>query len=223
MLLWPMIHRLLLPSLLLGLVPTVAQGSSDPAARCVSAAQAAAEQTGVPVEALLAISVVETGRGLTPWPWTVNLGGEGHWLQTALEAAKLVQEALDQGATNIDIGCFQLNYRWHASAFASVEDMLDPDRNALYAAGYLARQHARTGDWAAAAAAYHSATPEHADRYRARFEETVADLDGAVPTYSESPVPARGNRFPLLIAGTTGRNGSLVPGTAGGLRLIGGP
>jgi soluble lytic murein transglycosylase-like protein len=116
-----------------------------------------------------------------------------------------------------------LNYRWHASAFASVEDMLDPDRNALYAAGYLARHHARTGDWAAAAAAYHSATPEHAERYRARYEETVADLGGAPPMRSETPTAPRGNGFRLLVAGAAGRNGSLVPGTSPGSRLIGGP
>jgi hypothetical protein len=171
----------------------------------------------------VAISVVETGRGLTPWPWTVNLGGEGYWLQTAAEAARLVQDALDHGATNIDIGCFQLNYRWHASAFASVEDMLDPDRNALHAARYLARQHARTGNWAAAAAAYHSATPEHAERYRARYEETVANLGYASPMRPESLLSPRRNGFPLLMDGAAGRNGSLVPGTSGGFRLIGGP
>lgn len=223
MLFWPMIHWLLLPSLLLGSVSTVAYGGTDPATLCVSAARVAAKQTGVPLDALLAISVVETGRGIVPWPWTVNLGGEGRWLETSVEAVALVQEALDQGATNIDIGCFQLNYRWHARAFVSVEDMLDPGRNALYAAGYLAQQHARTGDWTAAAAAFHSATPEHADRYRARYEETLASLGSAPEVHSEGPGIPRDNGFPLLLAGTAGRNGSLVPGTSGGLRLIGEP
>ena len=222
MLLWPALHRLLLPVLLFGSLATVARGSNDPAGLCVSAAQAAAEQTGVPVDALLAISVVETGRNHRPWPWTVNLGGEGYWLETADEAAGLVHGALDQGATNIDIGCFQLNYRWHAGAFATVEDMLDPDRNALYAAEYLAQQHARTGDWAAAAAAYHSATPEHADRYRARYEEAVANLGAATTAATDRPAQ-RSNGFPLLVAGATGRNGSLVPATPGSLRLFGAP
>lgn len=212
-----------------------ARGSDDPSSLCRAAARAAAEQTGVPYQTLLAISVVETGRDLQPWPWTVNLGGEGHWLATADEAGALIAERLDAGATNIDIGCFQLNYRWHAAAFRSVEDMLDPARNALYAARYLARHHARTGDWGLAAAAYHSATPDHADRYLARYEETVADLTGdrgddqagdpaaGLSGVSPSTSGDRDNGFPLLVAGALGRNGSLVPATTGGRRLVGGP
>jgi hypothetical protein len=159
---------------------------------------------------------------MRPWPWTVNLGGEGFWLETTEEAATLVQSALDQGTTNIDLGCFQLNYRWHAAAFASLDAMLDPDRNALYAARYLARHHARTGDWALAAAAYHSATPEHANRYRERYEEVFAGLGDGSADIGRRATP-RSNSFPLLIAGTSGRNGSLVPATEGGFRIFGGP
>ncbi len=221
---------LLIPPLLVFQTPQASHGSSDPSSLCLSAARFAADRTGVPYEALRAISVVETGRELRPWPWTVNLGGEGHWLDTAEEASILIAERLDAGATNIDIGCFQLNYRWHADGFRSIEDMLDPAGNALYAAGYLARHYARTGDWGLAAAAYHSATPDHADRYLARFEETVADLNGD-PAADPADNPAgvdfalvdRSNGFPLLVAGAFGRNGSLVPATTGGRRLVGGP
>jgi soluble lytic murein transglycosylase-like protein len=100
--------------------------------------------------------------------------------------------------------------------------MLDPEGNALYAAEYLAGHYARTGDWALAAAAYHSATPEYADRYLARYEETFAGLGGD-PTETGGDAAPRSNGFPLLIAGASGRNGSLVPATSGGLRLFGGP
>lgn len=210
-----------LPCLLL--LAGVVQAGADPAKLCEQAAEAAAKQTGVPYRVLLAVSVVETGRNQRPWPWTVNLAGEGHWFQSAGEAADLVDEAVASGATNIDLGCFQLNYRWHADKFASVADMLDPAQNATYAAEYLAAHYARTGDWALAAAAYHSATPEHADRYRARYEETVASLeDPAILDDSDSP-GVRVNGFPLLVSGSGSRNGSLVPATSGGLRLIGGP
>jgi Transglycosylase SLT domain len=198
----------------------------DPSALCLDASTDAAARSGVPPEVLLAISVVETGREGRPWPWTVNLGGEGHWLATADEAETMVERALNEGRTNIDIGCFQLNLRWHAAGFASIRDMLNPEANAQYAADYLAGHFAKTGDWALAAAAYHSATPEHAERYRLRFETVLASLpDGPQAdqidtgtTYSD-----RSNRFPLLLAGDAPRNGSIVPAISGGARLIGGP
>jgi hypothetical protein len=131
---------------------------------------------------------------------------------------------LDTGTTNIDLGCFQLNYRWHGEAFGSIDEMLDPQANALYAARFLGRKYAETGDWALAAAAYHSGTPEFADRYRSRFEAVYAALTGDTPLSAEDPpISDRVNRFPLLVAGLAGSHGSLVPGTAGGSRLIGGP
>jgi hypothetical protein len=193
----------------------------DPAELCLAAAADAAEESGVPYAVLLAIMLVETGRQGRPWPWTVNLNGKGHWLDSAIAAEDLVAQALDEGATQVDLGCFQVNQRWHGAAFPTLADMLDPGQNAAYAAAYLARQYENAGDWAAAAAAYHSATPDHAQRYRARFEEVLATLS---PELVPEPPPAgpAPNRFPLLVAGEPARNGSLVPATAGGMPLIGG-
>lgn len=204
------------------LVPgTAAHGREDPSNLCLRAASEASAETGVPYDVLLAISKVETGRDDRPWPWTVNFGGDGKWFDSAADAEKGVAEALDNGATNVDLGCFQLNYRWHADGFASIADMLDPRRNAIYAARFLAQQYARTGDWARAAAAYHSGTPEYAEAYQAKFEAVYAGLDAANPAPA---VPAqRDNRFPLLVAGSAASPGSLVPSGGGGMRLIGGP
>ncbi|OYW62402.1 MAG: hypothetical protein B7Z10_11480 [Rhodobacterales bacterium 32-66-7] len=196
----------------------------DPAQLCRKAAADAARNSGVPEEVLLAITLVETGRADQPWPWTVTVDGVGHWLDSADSAEQMIEAALADGISNIDIGCFQLNYRWHANAFLSAEDMLDPEGNALYAATFLASHYDRTGDWASAAAAYHSTTPEYAEVYRARFEDRLAGLaaDGGGPRAMQdrADVP---NRFPLLIAGVAGARGSLVPAGTGGQRLIGGP
>jgi Transglycosylase SLT domain len=200
----------------------------DPAALCQDAAARAAADTGVPLDVLLTIATVETGRNDRPWPWTVNFGGEGRWFDSAAEAAASVDEALRTGATNIDLGCFQLNYRWHAEAFGSIDDMLDPARNAVYAAEYLSKHYAETGDWALAAAAYHSSSPENARIYQDKFETTYARLSSE--PLSEAPVadyiPAdapRHNSFPLLVAGSQGLNGSLFSASSGGRPLIGAP
>ncbi|MGL4238156.1 transglycosylase SLT domain-containing protein [Tabrizicola sp.] len=202
-------------------VPFPVLAREDASTLCLDAAAKAAGESGVPLDVLLAISVVETGRGDRPWPWTVNTAGEGQWFESLEEAEDYVAGVLDQGLTNVDLGCFQLNYRWHADAFASIADMLDPGRNATYAAEFLAQHFAETGDWAKAAAAYHSATPEYAEAYQAKFETVLADLAGGPPP--DHPAPVRSNGFPLLVAGSTGRNGSLVPTTGGGSPLIGVP
>lgn len=207
------------------LVATTAPAREDAAALCLDAASKASDRSGVPFDVLLAISTVETGRNNRPWPWTVNFGGEGKWFDTAEEAVAGVAEALDEGATNVDLGCFQLNYRWHAEGFATIADMLDPQQNATYAANFLAEQYAKSGDWALAAAAYHSGTPEYAAVYQAKFEAAYASLDGAERPEFPATAPAadRLNRFPLLVAGGAGTGGSLVPAGTGGRRLIGGP
>jgi hypothetical protein len=204
------------------LSPSPGLSLGDPSALCREAAADASAETGVPFDVLLAIATVESGRKDQPWPWTVNFGGQGEWYDTAADAASGVDAALRMGATNIDLGCFQLNYRWHASAFSSVDEMLDPARNAIYAAEYLAHHFGETGDWALAAAAYHSATPEYARIYQEKFEATYARLAGDTPP-PDQEIILRENRFPLLVAGNPGLNGSLFSAQRGGLPFIGSP
>lgn len=207
------------------LVPGGVHGREDPSVLCLQAASEASARTGVPYDVLRAIATVETGRTGRPWPWAVNFGGDGEWFESATDAEASVTEALRQGATNVDLGCFQLNYRWHAENFASIFDMLDPQQNATYAAEFLSEHFARTGDWALAAAAYHSATPEYAEEYRVKFEAIYAGFggEGAAPEGPTPEVLDRKNRFPLLMAGATGSAGSIVPASVGGTRLIGEP
>jgi Transglycosylase SLT domain len=205
--------------------PVVA--SVDPAALCDGAAIAASETSGVPADVLRALTRTETGRAsggaLQPWPWAINQAGEGAWFATRDDMLDHIRGLVSAGATNFDVGCFQLNYRWHATGFASLEDMADPGQNAHYAAGFLAQKYAASGDWGQAAAAYHSGTPELAARYRTRFSEIYASLDPRA-SVAGPPVqePDHPNLFPLLIAGRSGGGGSLVPMTAKGRSLFGG-
>lgn len=141
---------------------------------CDAAAYLAAQETRVPVDVLLAITRVETGRsnhGNEPWPWTVNNAGNGTWFDNEDAARRFVYSRVKSGASNLDIGCFQINYRWHAKGFRDLDAMFDPDLNALYAAQFLESLYQEFGDWTAAAGAFHSRTPEFADRYKAKFED----------------------------------------------------
>jgi hypothetical protein len=203
------------------------QDAYDAAELCDQAADDAARQSGVPAAVLRALTRTETGRGsqgaLRPWPWAINHAGEGSWLASEADMLGQMRALLDAGQTNFDVGCFQLNYRWHADAFASLEAMADPVQNARYAAHYIRQKFAVTGDWATAAAAYHSGTPEFAARYLARFARIYASSDEIAPPPGPTIQDAeRPNLFPLLIAGYSGGGGSLVPMAAAGRRPFAG-
>lgn len=207
----------------------------DIAAICDQAAAQVSQETGVPLSVLRAITLTETGRrkdgAFRPWPWTVNMEGTGVWFDTPDEAKAYVFRHHARGARSFDVGCFQLNFRWHGKGFSSIEEMFEPLANARYAAGFLSDLYKEMGDWSRAAGAYHSRTPRYANRYRARFDRIRARLGDAPPPENtvvasaqpeETVVPPvrptppdptpRINNFPLLQANTAPSSlGSLVP------------
>jgi hypothetical protein len=163
------------------------QSENDDSAICEEASEFAASRVGVPVDILRALTRTETGRNsggsFQPWPWTVNMEGEGAWFATMSEALDFATKNFDRGARSFDIGCFQINYKWHGDAFASIEDMFDPRHNALYAAQFMLELYSELGSWSEAAGAYHSRTPEFASGYSDRFSRIFQNLD----TQSSSP------------------------------------
>jgi hypothetical protein len=212
---------------------------------CESAAKDASKATGVPIDVLRAISLTETGRKrngkMRPWPWTVNMEGEGRWFDTEDEARAYVYGHYKRGARSFDVGCFQLNYKWHGKGFTSIEQMFDPIENAMYAARFLSDLHSETGNWVDAAGFYHSRTPKYANRYKERFRTFLARLGGAdhIPDQVRKPMAlaarqdvaqpekdmSRINNFPLLTVGSGGAAslGSLMPSShgSGSKRFIG--
>lgn len=218
--------------------------AAEPAALCERAAEIASQREGVPISVLAAISLGESGRrqgkAFRPWPWTVNMEGAGRWFGTAEEALAYAQREFDGGARSFDIGCFQINYRWHGRNFASIGQMFDPLANALYAARFLRLLYAEQGSWEAAAGAYHSRNPQFAADYAARFARLrgdfltrngaglpeIADLQlaGLDQTTGGAGLAApRPNSFPLLQSGAGAGLGSLVPiGNGAGAALFGG-
>lgn len=205
-----------------------AKASEETADICLVAARYAAEKTGVPVSILTALTLTETGRGsdnrLQPWPWTLNEGGDSHWFATRKDAIEHLSSALNAGASNVDIGCFQLNYRWHGHQFKSLEAMMEPRSNALYAARLVAGFYARSGSWEAAVGAFHSMTPEVAERYLGRFIPIHDSLSGSVDLDQKGKrEPEHRNGFRLLQAGTGRKGASLVPVVASDGPLFGGP
>ena len=202
--------HLLLPLLLLGLSALPHRAATinpDISAICDAASAAAARNHGMPGDALYAITLSETGRTsaghFMPWPWTVNMEGAGFWFDTREEAYAYVMERYNAGARSFDVGCFQINYKWHGEHFESIEAMFDPMTNATYAAKHLSDLYNEFGDWTKAAGAYHSRTETYASRYRERYARIRGNLGGEapaptlrLPTVQPTVQVARVARFP---------------------------
>jgi hypothetical protein len=210
-----------------------AQASTEVADTCDRVARIVSNETGVPLDVLRAITRTETGRAkngaLAPWPWTVNMEGKGVWFDSRQEALAYVHKHFAAGARSFDVGCFQLNYRWHGQHFTDVTHMFEPVANARYAADFLSRLYAEKQNWDDAAAAYHSRTPKYAKKYKARFQRIMANLPDPgtmplAPVQTAKPLVrtaavVRENNFPLLQRGNTaGAMGSLFPGRSGAAR-----
>lgn len=189
----------------------------DPARLCDGAAYLAAQRTGVPYDLLRAIARVETGRarkdGLAPWPWTINLAGQGAHFPTARAAMDKVEQAMSDGQSMVDIGCFQINLHWHGQSFPSLEAMFDPSINALYAAEYLSQLYAEKGDWDGAVAAYHSRETDRGNAYLMRVAAVVAGLRPPSPDAPQAAVAAAApeNGYPLLQDSAAPAPASTVP------------
>lgn len=116
----------------------------------------AAQQHGVPLGMLYAVGLTETGRGDSLRPYALNIEGRSVYDIDKAEAMRQFAAARQAGIKLIDVGCMQINHHFHASHFASVEEMLDPARNVDYAAQFLKRLRAREGSWTRAVARYHA-------------------------------------------------------------------
>jgi hypothetical protein len=147
---------------------------ADTAGDCEQAGRAAEQQFGVPAGLLLAIGRVESGRWdpalgrVIPWPWAVDVNGEGRQFDNGSEAVSATRAAQADGQHSIDVGCFQINLLNHPDAFPNLNQAFDAPANAQYAARFLASLQERLGNWQDAVAAYHSATPELGVPYRQR-------------------------------------------------------
>ncbi len=149
----------------------------DDKSLCYMAAKEAGAEYGVNLDLLQTISVVESGRWdslqnrYVAWPWTVNVAGKGHYFASRDEAVAFVRKLQKQGVTSIDVGCMQINLKYHGEAFSSVEEAIDPQKNVKYSAKFLRKLYAKSGNsWRNAAKKYHSSNPDKGEAYTKRLE-----------------------------------------------------
>ena len=143
---------------------------------CRNATQKFEEKYQIKEHLLTTISTVETGRWndvaqqSLAWPWTINAQGKGMFFKTKAEAIRKVRELQKQGVKSIDVGCMQINLSYHGSAFKSLDEAFNPEKNVEYAAKFLTKLYENKGeDWIKAAMAYHSSVPTKAMRYKKKL------------------------------------------------------
>ena len=120
----------------------------------------------IPKNILKTISTIESSK----YPWTINVGGKGYMFNEKEKAINYTKMAVEKyGKTNIDIGCMQLNVKWHAHNFSSIKEMFEPSKNVEYAAKLLKSHFAQTKNWKEAVKRYHSLDQKHKEVYFAKF------------------------------------------------------
>ena len=150
-------------------------------ALCLAAAKDAGADYGVSYDLLQTIAAVESGvwnefhHAYVAWPWTVNAKGRGYYFKTKEEAIAAAKKFMAKGITSIDVGCMQINMKFHGKAFSSLEDAMDPYKNVSYSAKFLRTLYSRNGNsWEKAARDYHSGNSGegaiYANRLTKRFE-----------------------------------------------------
>lgn len=169
-------------------------GAENPWTQCAKATNQVEREAGIPRQLLRAISKIEAGRFYSKkqvtmaWPWTVMAQGRGRYLPTKQAAIAEVEALRAAGVRNIDVGCMQVNLKYHPEAFPNLEAAFDPLTNVRYAATYLTALQTEHGSWAKAVARYHSATPGRYRDYRQKVhkvwqqerEKYLAALDDAL-------------------------------------------
>ncbi len=163
---------LMLVGLLVGLgLVSGDKGWAMPAQTCKRLIPSIAKEVGVPPSLLMAIASVESRFEA----YTLNHGGTSLSFESPGEALTYVEEQLNQGDSNIDIGCMQVNWQSHKENIQDPRELLIPSANIRYAAKFLKTLYAELGTWAKAVAAYHSRKPDKGHRYLIKIATYLSD------------------------------------------------
>ncbi len=160
--------------------------SDPPEIACARAAERAARVTSVNEELLISIGLTEAGRSVNGaraviWPWTVTTIEGGAYFSSRRAALNEAIRLRDAGVRSFDLGCMQINYRWHGDAFdGRLERMLDPDANVRYAARHLHSLKGEQATWESAVALYHTRDADRGAAYAARVAQNRAFVAGVM-------------------------------------------
>jgi soluble lytic murein transglycosylase-like protein len=115
------------------------------------------EKNGIPKGILNSIAAVESKHT----PYAVNARKKSYNFETKKEASEFINTSVKNGCKNISVGCLQLHYKTHGSNFASIDDMLTPEKNVSYAANLLKKLYTKHRNWETAIKTYHTSKAKY--------------------------------------------------------------
>ena len=116
----------------------------------------AADAYRIPLAVLYSVGMTETGGKNGLRMFALNIDGRAVFAATLDEGLARFDAARRAGAKYIDVGCMQINHRWHGKRFPSVAAMFDPQRNVAYAARLLRELRDSQPNWTMAVARYNA-------------------------------------------------------------------
>jgi len=135
-----------------------------------------ASRYDIPPVLLYAVALTESGQSsfsdgrFRPWPWALNIDGEGHYFSSRQLAWHALQAALTEDSS-VDVGLMQISWRYHRANLGSSWQALDPYHNLRVAAAILRACFVEHTYWIQSAGCYHAPNdPVRADRYGQRVK-----------------------------------------------------
>ena len=136
---------------------------------CENTIESVELQTDIPKGLLLGIGKAEAIRKINNkyiiWPWTANHAGKSLFFDNKEQMKNYVFKNLKRKDFNIDVGCMQINIKWHKNNFKKISDMFEVNPNISYAASFLKQLKNRHGSWDKAIKHYHSSDPKKNNPY----------------------------------------------------------
>lgn len=118
----------------------------------------AEKRNNIPTGLLLAVAMTESGMKGQPNPLALNIAGRSYFGDSIENVARIVQSNLNRGIKSIDVGCMQINLKYHGNRFPSFHSLLNNDTNVAYGAWYLSSNASKRGSWFEGVMDYHNKT-----------------------------------------------------------------
>ena len=121
----------------------------------------------LPNKLLTSIALVESGikkSELKSWPWTLNVSGKSMYFDNKSETIEYLKSNINL-KKSIDVGCMQINTKYHLKNFKDLSHLVEPEENVKYAAIYLLKLYKKYKSWNEAVSRYHSSIPKRKKHY----------------------------------------------------------